>query len=100
MVLELLALRAVMAHEGATGEHEVRPGIIKRLIYEEILLFPAEVGMHMLDLLVKITADLACCMAERRRRADERGLVIQCLACIGHKDGRDTEGIADEEDRR
>ena len=100
MILELLRLGAIMSHERTTGEHQIRTGVIKRFIHQEILLFPAEVRVYVFDLFIKVRAHLTRGMTERCRGADERRLIIERLTRICHKDGRDKKSVTDEEDRR
>ena len=46
-----------MPHEGASGEHKVRPCRVQVLIHKEILLLPAKVREHSVYLRVKEAAD-------------------------------------------
>ena len=55
--------------------------------------------MHMLDLLVEIPAHLPRRVTERSSRTDQRGLVIQRITRIGHKNRRDTQRVTDKEHR-
>jgi len=45
MIVKLLVLRRSMAHQCATGERQVGTGIIERLINQEVLLLPTQVGV-------------------------------------------------------
>ena len=59
MVVHLLVLGRVVAHEGTPGEHEVGACRIETLVDEEVFLFPSEVGLHLLHLRIEIVA--YCC---------------------------------------
>ena len=100
MVFKLLTLRAVVPHECATCEHQIGTSVVEGFIHEEVFLFPAKVGVNVLDLFVEVRAYLACGVTECRRRADERGLVIQSLPGISNEHRRDTQRITDQEHRR
>ena len=99
MVLELLRLGAVMAHERTAGEHQVRTRVIKCFIYQEILLFPTQICVYVFDLLVKITAHLTRRMTKSSCRTNQRCLIIECFTCVSHKDRRNTEGVSNQKNR-
>ena len=100
MVVHLLVLGRIVTHQGASGEHQVWASRIEALIYQEVLLLPSEIGLHLLHLRVKIVAHLGSRLTQSMERAEQWSLVVQSLTGIRYKDGRDTEGIVDDEHRR
>ena len=91
MVVHLLVLSRIVAHQSASGEHQVGTCRIEALIYQEVLLLPSEIGLHLLYLWVEIVAHLGSRLAQGMERAEQWSLVVQRLTCIRYKDGRDTE---------
>ena len=100
VVVHLLVLRRVVSHQGTACKHQVRASRIETLIYQEVLLLPSEIGLHLLHLRVKIVANLGSRLTQSMERAEQWSLVVQSLTGIRYKDGRDTEGIVDDEHRR
>ena len=100
MVVHLLVLCRVVAHQGTAREHQVGTCRVKAFIYQEVLLLPTEIGLHLLYLWVEIVAHLGSRLAQGMERAEQWSLVVQSLTGIRNKDGRDTEGIVDDEHRR
>ena len=100
MVVHLLVLRRVVSHQGTACEHQVRASRIETLIYQEVLLLPSEIGLHLLYLWVEVVAHLGSRLAQGMERAEQWSFVVQSLTGIRNKDGRDTEGIVDDEHRR
>ena len=49
VVVHLLVLSRIVAHQGATRQQQVRTGGIEALVYKEILLLPTEVRSDLLD---------------------------------------------------
>ena len=82
MVVELLALRALVSHQGAPRKHEIRTGEEKILIHEEIFLLPSKIGMYLVHALVEKAADGGCGLVHGADRLEQRGLVVQGLSCI------------------
>ena len=89
-----------MAHQGASGQHQVRPGGKQVLVHEEILLLPAQVGMDFPDLGIEEPADRQGGIVHCLQRFLERRLVVQGLAGVGEEDRRDAERVLLDEDRR
>ena len=81
-------------------KHQVRASRIEALIYQEVLLFPTEIGLHLLYLWIEIVAHLGSRLTQGMERTEQWSLVVQSLTGIRNKDGRDTEGIVDDEHRR
>ena len=89
-----------MPHERAAGEHEVGASRIEALVNEEIFLFPPQVGLHLLHILVEIVAHFGGGHVHGVERAQQRSLVVECLTGIGDEDGGDTECVVDDEHGR
>ena len=60
MVLKLLVLRRSMSYDSPVAEHKVRTGVVKCLIYKEILLLNAEVHLDGADIFIKKIDNLRC----------------------------------------
>ena len=89
-----------MAHQCTTCQHQVRTGRIKTLIDEEILLFPTEVYLYLVHIVVEILANIGGRLIDGVEGTQQRSLVVEGLACVGDEDGGDTEGVVDDEDGR
>ncbi len=63
VVVHLLVLCRVVTHQGTAREHQVRTCRIEALIYQEVLLLPSEIGLHLLDLRVEVVAHLGSRLA-------------------------------------
>ena len=98
VVVHLLVLGRLVAHEGAARQHQVGAGAIEVGIDEEVLLLPTEIGLHLAHLRIEIVADVGGGHAEGVERAEQGGLVVEGLARIGDEDGGDAEGVVDDED--
>ncbi len=61
VVVHLLVLGRVMAHQGASGQHEVGSGHIEIFVYKEIFLLPAEVGLYFLHVGIEKPSHLEGC---------------------------------------
>ena len=92
MVIHLLVLRRVVSHQGTARKHQVRTSRVKALIYQEVLLLPTEIGLHLLYLWIEIVAHLGSRLTQGMERAEQWSLVVQSLTGIRYKDGWDTEG--------
>ena len=92
VVFELLVLGRGVSHQRTARQTEVGAGIVKGQVDEEVFLFPAEVGVYAVDVLVEQLADVGCCLVHGVQGFQQRGLVVQGLAGIGDEDGGDTEG--------
>ena len=99
VVVHLLVLGGIVAHEGAAGQQEVGTGAEEALVDEEVLLLPAEVGGHFADLRVEVVADGRRGLVDGFEGAQERGLVVEGFAGVGDEDRGDDEGVVDDEDR-
>ena len=95
VVVHLLAFRRLGAEEGAAGHNEVFPLVVEVPVNEEVLLFTADAGAYMLG---------AGRVAEQLNNphglfvqllvgAEQGGLLVEDLAAIGDKDGRNAKGI-------
>ena len=100
VVVHLLVFRAFMAHQCASCHEQVGAGRVKAFIDEEVLLFPTEVHLNLTYIIVEITTDLVCRLRDGPDGAEQRRLVVECLARVGDEYGRDTECVVDDEDRR
>ena len=100
MVIQLLVLGGVVAEQGASSDHQVRPGGEQALVHKEVLLLPAQVGIDLFHLGVEQAADGERRIRNRFQGFLERSLVIQGLAGVGDEHRGDTEGIILNENRR
>ena len=94
----MLVLGGVMTHERPAGEEQVGTRGVESFINEEILLFPAEVGCHLGDLRVEVTAYIGSRHIDRMEGTQQRCLVVERLAAVTDEDSRDAERVFDDED--
>ena len=100
VVVQLLVLRRGVAHQGAAGDAEVRAGIVKGSIYQEVFLFPAQVGIYSLHFWHEHLAHFGSSLVDSSQCLEQWSLVVECLSGVRDKDGRDTQGLVDDEGRR
>ena len=100
VVVHLLVLGALMAHEGASGEHEVGACRVESLVDEEVLLLPTEVDGHLAHVVIEERADVGGSLVHGVEGSEEGCLVVERLAGIGDEDGGYAEGVVDDEDGR
>ena len=100
VVVHLLVLGRVVAHERAAGEHQVGAGVVKPLVDEEVLLLPAQVAHHLLHGGVEVVAHLRGRHVHRVERAQQRRLVVERLAGVGYEDGGYAERVVHDEHGR
>ena len=98
VVVHLLVLGALMAHQRTACENEVRTCGIEILVDEEILLLPAEVGDDLLHVGIEIVAYIGSSDIHGMQCSQQRSLVVERLARIRDEDGRDTERVVHDED--
>ena len=99
VVVQLLVLGGVMSHQGAAGDHQVRPRGIEGLIDKEIFLLPSKIGIHLRDRLVEESADQKSRVGDGLESLFQRGLVVQRLAGVGDEHRRDAERVINDEHR-
>ncbi len=58
VVVHLLVLRALVAHEGAARHEQVGTGGVEPFVDEEVLLLPAKVHLHLAHVVVEVLADI------------------------------------------
>ena len=97
MVLQLLVLRCLMAHEGASGQEQVRAGGVKPFVDKEIFLFPAEECLYFVHFRIEVAAYIYGCLVNCPQCLQKRSLIVQGLSGIGDEDGRDAEGVVNDE---
>ena len=82
VVVQLLVLGRIVSHQRAAGDHEVRTGGIERLVDEEVLLLPSEIGVDFADRRIEKPADGQGCIRNGLEGALERSLVVKGLARV------------------
>ena len=100
VVLQLLVLGRLVAHERTAREHQVGTHSPQAFVHKEILLFPAQIRHDPLHVLIEVAAHLRRSLVHGRDRTQQGHLVIERLARIGDEDGRDAERRIDDERRR
>ena len=100
VVVHLLVLGRVVPHERPSRQHEVGTRRVEAFVHQEVLLFPAQVGLHLLHFPVEITADGRSRLADGMQRFQQRGLVVERFARVGDEDGGYAERVVDDEDGR
>ena len=58
VVVHLLVLRALVAHQRAARHQQVGTGGVEAFVDEEVFLFPAEVHLHLVYIVVEEAADV------------------------------------------
>ena len=100
VVIHLLVLGRVVTHQGAACEHEVGASRVETLVNEEIFLLPTEVADNLLYFRIEIVAYFCGCHVYGVKRAKQRCLVVECLACVRDEDCGDTQRVVDDEHGR
>ena len=100
MVVHLLVLGTLVAHECAACEHEVGAGRVEAFIHEEIFLFPSQVTRHLCHIVIEELAHVGGGAIHGMKGAEQRGLVVEGLTGVGDEDGGDAERIVDDEHGR
>ena len=100
MVLQLLVLAGFVSHQGAPGQQQVGTGGIQSFVYQEVFLFPAQVGHHFLHFRVEVTAHVHGGFAHSTQGFQQWRFVVQRLAGVSNENGRDAQGVVHHEDRR
>ena len=98
VVVHLLVLGRIVAHQGATSQQQVGTGCIKSFVYQEVLLLPTQVADYLLHLGVKVMANLGSSHIHSLQGAQQGSLVVKCLTTIRYKYGRNNQGIVHNED--
>ena len=100
VVVHLLVLGRVMAHQCAAGHHQVWTGTEQRLVNQEIFLLPTQVASHLLHLGVEILAYGGGCLIDGVQRFLQWHLVVECLTREGDENRRNHQRVANHKHRR
>ena len=100
MVFELLVLGTFVTHKSATRHHQVGASCIKRLIHEEVFLFPAEIRENVLNGRVEVLSNRCTSLVHAVEGTEKRSLIVERFTSVGNEDGGDTQGVVDDESRR
>ena len=82
VVLKLLVFSTFVAHQRASGHHQVGTCGIKRLVDQEIFLLPAEVRDNMLYVFIKISRYRRTSLVHAVERTQKRCFVVERLSCV------------------
>ncbi len=82
VVFELLVLGAFMSHEGTACEHEVGACAVERLVHEEVLLLPSEIGDAVFHLGVEVACHGGGGLVDCVERLQQRSLVVEGFAGV------------------
>ena len=61
VVIHLLVLRRIVAHQRATCQHKVGTRRVEAFVDEEVFLLPTQIGLHLAYLRIKVVANLRSC---------------------------------------
>ena len=86
-----------MTHQCATSEQQVGSGRVETLIHEEVFLFPTEVALHLLHVVVEIFANVSCSNIHCVQCAQQRSLVVKSLTSVRDEYGWDAKCVVDDE---
>ena len=100
MILHLLPFGRFLPEERTSGQHQIGTSIVQRRIHQKIFLFGTEGRNHLGNILVKILANRRRSGIHCRDRTQQRRLVVQSLARIGHEHRRDAQGRPYDKSRR
>ena len=100
VVVQLLTLCRGRAEEGATCHRQIGTGGVQRLVHQEVLLLPAQGGVHLGDVLVEVLAHRRGCSVHSRQRFQQRRFVVERIACVADENGRDAQGLPPHKGRR
>ena len=100
VVLELLVLACFVTHKSAACEQQVGASGIQAFIYKEIFLFPTEISHHLGHFGVEIVAHFYSCLIHGMECLKQRSLIVEALAGVGDKHGRDAQSVVDHKHRR
>ena len=93
VLLELLALGWLRAKQGAASKNQVGALLVVLLGNKEVLLLGANVNGDLLGSLAKESEQALGLGVESIKRAQKRGLLVECFAAIRDKGGRDAENL-------
>ena len=100
VVVHLLVLGTLVTHQRATRHQQVGTGRVESLVDEEVLLFPAEVDLYLLYVVVEVLADILGSLAYGVQGTQQGRLVVEGFTRIGNEDGGDAQCVVDDEDGR
>ena len=100
VVVHLLVLGTLVTHQRATRHQQVGTGRVESLVDEEVLLFPAEVDLYLLYVVVEVLADIPGSLAYGVQGTQQGRLVVEGFTRIGNEDGGDAQCVVDDEDGR
>ena len=93
VLLQLLALGRGRAEQCAAGQHQVKALVVVLFLDEEVLLLGADGGSHAGHVLAEQMQHLAGLVGDGLHRAQQRGLLVQCLAGVGAERGGDAQRV-------
>ena len=99
MVVQLLVLRRGVSHQGASGDAQVGTCVVQGGVYQEVFLFPSQVGIYALYLREEHAAYFGRCFVYGGQCFQQRSLVVERFAGVRYEYGRDTQGRIDDEGR-
>ena len=99
VVIHLLVLGTLVAHQRATRHQQVRACRVQTLVHQEILLFPSQVHLNLGDVVVEILANILGGLSYGMQGTQQRSLIVERLTCVGDEYGRDTQRVVDDEHR-
>ncbi len=82
MILQLLALCALMAHQGPSRQQKIGAVGIEGRVYQEELLLPTQIRYHPGTFHVEVFQEIGGRLAHRPAGSQKRRLVIQSLPCV------------------
>ena len=100
MVFELLVFGALVTHQRAAGQHQVGTCGPQPLVHEEILLLPAQIGVHFVHFGIEQATNLRCGLVYGFQSLEQRYFVVERLSCIGDENSRYAERRVNDESRR
>ena len=97
VVLELLVFRSLVSHKRPAGKQQVGAGGIQSFVYQEVFLFPSQIGHHLFYCRVEVVTDIDRRLVDRAQRLQQRGLVVERLARIGDEYGGNAQRVINHE---
>ena len=82
VVVHLLVLGRVVSHQCSSCQQQIGTGSIESFIHQEILLFPTQVGSHLLHAGVEVMTHIRCCYVHSMERTFQRCFIVERLTAI------------------
>ena len=94
VVIHLLVLCAVVAHQCSSGHQQVGTSCIESFIYQEVLLLPSQIAHHLLHIGVEVVCHFGSSLIHSLQSFLQGSLVVKSFAGVGDEHGGNHQRIA------